>query len=236
MARIIVRADGRSESGGTPLLFHNPRLSDPLDPFTREIAKISRKRGKTEADHLEMALLEFVGGLYHDGADEWLQRARNVEEILLVKDPTINGSGVYQPYIPAHSMRRSIQEAAKKHKQGKSIERGLSPIAMKAPVKYEGPTDIDELWQSGRFALRKHVGIQGKLTQRTRAVLTDWQIEFEFEIDLNVLDPEQVDQFAKLAGRYEALGDYRSGGYGRFLGSAMLGESTPTSSRKKVAA
>lgn len=223
MARMVVTADGRTESGGTPLLFHNPRLADPLDPFSREIGKISRKRGKTEADHLEIALLEFIGGLYHDGADDWLKANRKPDEtIITLKDPTVNGNGIFAPYLPGSNMRASIQEAAKKHKQGKSVERGLMPVTLKNKVVYDGPTDLDELWQSGRHALRKEVGIQGKLTQRTRAIFVDWQIEFEMELDLNVLDPDQINQFAELAGRYEGLGDNRKNGYGRFAGSARL--------------
>lgn len=222
MARMLVTLDGRTESKGSPVVMHNPRLADPLDPFSREIAKISKKRGKTEADHLEIALLEFVGGLYHDGADEWLRQNKQVEEILLLSDPTVNGSEAVGPYIPGEVVLRSIQAAARQHKLGKAIERGFSPVTLKAPLQYEGPREPDALWREGRFALRKSVGIQSSRTIRTRPVFLDWQLECEFEIDLNIIDPDKINQFAQESGRYFGIGDYRSGGYGRSLGMAIV--------------
>lgn len=222
MARMLVTLDGRTESNGSPVVMHNPRLADPLDPFSREIGKISKKRGKTEADHLEIALLEFVGGMYHDGTDEWLRKNKDVEEILLLQDPTVSEGEDIGPYIPGEVILRSIQAAARQHKLGKSIERGLSPVTLKAALQYDGPRDLDELWQSGRFALRKSVGIQSSRTIRTRPVFLDWQVECEFELDLNIIDPDKIDQFAQESGRYFGIGDYRSGGYGRSAGSAFL--------------
>ena len=65
--RMTLLLDGRAEAGGSPLVMHNERLADPLDEYVRDIAKLSRKRQKTEADHLEIARLEFLGGLYLNG-------------------------------------------------------------------------------------------------------------------------------------------------------------------------
>ena len=195
MARMIVSLDGRTAANGAPLLMHNERLADPLDPFSLEIAKISKKRGKTEADHLEIARLEFAGGMYHD------------EEV--------------GPYIPGWHVIRCIQNAGKQHKLGASVLRGVTPVSMKAPVEYAGPRDIESMWKAGTFALRKSVGISSARTMRTRPVFEEWQLRVEIEIDLNVLDPEKIDQLAEEAGRYQGLGDYRPI-YGRFAGSAAL--------------
>ena len=67
MARMLVTLDGRSEAGGCPLVPATGRAC-----LIRSIRSLwqsrrsARKRGKVEADHLEVALLEFVGGMYHD--------------------------------------------------------------------------------------------------------------------------------------------------------------------------
>lgn len=54
--------------GQTPFLMHNSRLANPLDVYTKEIAKRSGKRKKTEEDIEELARLEWEGGLYlNDG-------------------------------------------------------------------------------------------------------------------------------------------------------------------------
>ncbi len=55
--------------GVGPMLMHNSRLGDPLDPITKALAAITSKRLKTEADHMRIAELEFHGSLYlHHGA------------------------------------------------------------------------------------------------------------------------------------------------------------------------
>ena len=53
-------------TGRSALVQHNPQLLDPMNPITREIAKLTWKRKKTDADYDEIAHLEFLGGLYHD--------------------------------------------------------------------------------------------------------------------------------------------------------------------------
>jgi hypothetical protein len=208
MARMLVTLDGRSESNGTPLLMHNERLADPLDPYALEIAKISKKRGKTEQDHLEIARLEFVGGLYHD--DD------------------------LGPYIPGWHVIRCIQNAGKQHKLGASVLRGVVPATEKAPVQYDGPRDIEAMWKDGRFALRKSVGIGSSRTMRTRPLFTEWTLAVEIEVDLRILDPEKINQLAEEAGRYQALGDYRPV-YGRFLGAAKLVEPAKAAREKAMA-
>lgn len=195
MARVSVILDGRTGSNGAPLLMHNERLADPLDPHSLEIAKISKKRGKTEADHLEIARLEFAGGLYYD--DE------------------------LGPVLPGWNIVRCIQDGGKRHKLGAAVLRGVMPTVQFAPVQYDGPRDIEGMWNDGRFALRKGVGIGSSRVMRTRPVFTDWQVETEIEVDLTVLDPEKVNQLVAEAGRYAGIGDSRPI-YGRFLGSASL--------------
>lgn len=195
MARMIVSLDGTTASNGTPLLMHNERLADPLNQYALEIGKISKKRGKTETDHLEIARLEFEGGMYHDDT--------------------------LGPHIPVWHVVRCIQNAGKQHKLGASVLRGVVPAIEKAPVQYDGPREIQAMWEDGRFALRKSVGIGSSRTMRTRPVFTDWTLEAEIEVDLSVLDPDKINQLVEEAGRYQGLGDYRPV-YGRFHGSAIL--------------
>lgn len=195
MARMRVHLDGRAQSNGSPLLMHNERMADPLNSYAMEVAKISKKRGKTEADHLEVARLEFVGGMYFD------------EEM--------------GPCMPVWNVVRMIQEAGKRHKLGKSVLRGVVPAAQIVPVLYDGPRTIEEMWNDGRFYLRASVGVGQSRVIRTRPCFEDWQVEAEIEVDLTVLDPEKINQLVEEAGRYEGLGDNRPK-FGRFLGSAAL--------------
>lgn len=207
MARMRVILDGRAKSNGCPLLMHNERLADPLNEYALAIGKLSKQRNKTEAIHLEIARLEFVGGMYYDEKDG--------------------------PVMPVWNIVRCIQNAGKQHKLGASVLRGVIPATVTTPVLYEGPRTIEEMWEAGTFALRKSVGIGSSRTMRTRPAFTDWQINAEIEVDLTQLNPEKVNQLVEEAGRYQGLGDNRPV-FGRFLGRAELVKATLTPTEKEV--
>lgn len=206
MARMTVYLDGSTEANGAPLLMHNERMIDALDPFTRSVAEISKRRGKTDADELELSYREWLGCMYHDG---------------LLSDPGHITEGTLGPFMPVFNIVRSIQNAGKQYKLGASVLRGVVPAQLNAPVLYDGPRDAESMWKDGRFALRKAVGVGQKRIMRTRPVFVDWRIEAEIEVDLTQINPEKINQLVADAGRYQALGDYRPV-YGRFLGRAEL--------------
>jgi hypothetical protein len=186
--KVLLKLDGRTASGGSPLVMHNERLADPLDEYTREIAKVSKKRNKTEADHLEIGRLEFLGGMY------------------------TNGNG---PCIPAWNILRCLQDGGKRHKRGADVLRGVYPLAEHADVIYDGERDPDTMWKLGGFALRKTVGIQRSRTMRTRPIFTDWQAELAVEVDPVVFDLDALRNIWREAGVYAGLGEMRPV-YGRF--------------------
>jgi hypothetical protein len=188
---VVLVMDGRAASGGAPLLMHNERLADPLDEATRAIAAISKKRNKTEADHLEISRLEFLGGMY------------------------VNGNG---PCLPGWNIIRCLQDAARRHKRGQDVLRGVYPKDEHTDVLYDGPREPDELWKAGTFALRKSVGVQRARTMRTRPVFQDWQAELAVEVDSTVFDLDTLRNIWREAGVYVGIGDMRPV-YGRFAGT-----------------
>lgn len=196
--KVILNLDGRTASGGSPLVMHNERLADPLEDVVREIAKISKKRNKTEANHLEIARLEFHGGLY------------------------VNGNG---PCLPAWNILRCLQDGAKRHKRGVDVPRGVYPILEHTDVLYDGPRDPDELWKDGTFALRKTVGIQRSRTMRTRPIFTNWQAALPAEVDMAIWDLDTLRNCWADAGKYSGLGEMRPI-YGRFVGTIELADGT----------
>lgn len=186
--KVLLQLDGRSASGGAPLIMHNERLADPLNDFTRALAAVTKKRSKTEADHLEIGRLEFLGGLY------------------------TNGNG---PCLPAWNILRCLQDGAKRHKRGADVLRGVYPLVEHTDVLYDGPRDPDEMWKSGTFALRKSVGVQRSRTIRTRPYFTEWQAELPVEVDPVVFDLDVLTQCWRDAGVYAGIGDMRPV-HGRF--------------------
>lgn len=189
--KVLLMLDGRSAAGGTPLIMHNERLADPLDEYTRAISKVAKKRNKTDADHMEIGRLEFLGGLY------------------------MNGNG---PCVPAINILRCLQQGAMRVKRGRDVLRGISPLAQHADLAYAGPREADEMWRVGGFSLRKSVGVQRSRTMRTRPLFHEWSAVLPVEVDPTVFDPDTLAATWRDAGVYAGLGDMRPI-YGRFCGT-----------------
>lgn len=198
--KVLLKMDGTTSAGGSALLMHSERLADPLDDTVREIQKFSKKRSKTEADHMEIARLEFLGGMY------------------------ANGNG---PCLPAWNIIRCLQEGAQRSKRGKDVLRGIYPVVEHADVAfadpqtgkpYSGDRDPEALWKHGGFSLRKSVGIQRARTMRTRPLFVDWSAELPVEVDATIFDLDVLSEIWRQAGVYTGLGDMRPV-YGRFAGT-----------------
>jgi hypothetical protein len=179
-------------TGTSPLLMHNSRLADPLDPIVKAVKSISGKRIKTEADHEAMARLEFEGGLYLDDQ--------------------------LGPVVPGANIERSLVEGARITKSGKKIERGLFVLDPYVQLIYNGPRTAAELWDKG-FISRLSVGVTTNRVMRTRPQFTEWALQAEAEVDAFVLNPTDLQAIAETAGRMVGIGDYRpgkGGSYGRY--------------------
>ena len=201
--KLILKIDGTTASGGSPLVMHNERLADPLDACTRALAAISKKRNKTEADHQEMARIEFIGGMYSDPP---------------MSTPADWTNG-HKPCLPAWNILRCLQDGATRHKRGKDVLRGVYPLAECGLLGFDGADlKINELWVAGAYALRKTVGVQRARTVRTRPMFTDWTCELPIEVDSTVFDVDTLRQCWRDAGIYSGLGEMRPV-YGRFTGT-----------------
>ena len=193
--KVQITLDG-SRDYGTPIIFHSEVLADPLSPQARTLAELSKKRGRTEADEIEMARREWVGGMYFDDA--------------------------IGPVLPTWNIVRSIQDGARMTKHGKAVERGVFPEVEHVALDYDGPRDLDTLWKDGRFAIRKGVKLAGRRVIRTRPIFHGWKASATLVIDPNVIDFPLFCQVCNAAGRYHGIGDFRSGRYGRYVPSVLL--------------
>lgn len=180
-------------TGTSPLLMHSDRLSNPLDPLTKEIKTYSGKKKKTDEDHLAMAKLEWTGGMYFD--------------------PKIG------PHLPARNIKATLIVAAKKSKDGPKMKTGATILETMCPLKYKGPRDIKGLWEDGQYTDVRSVGVMGSRVMRCRPVFREWETTFTVVYDAAVVDRADVIRFAETAGQLIGLGDYRpanGGDFGRF--------------------
>lgn len=180
-----------SIKGLSPSLMHADTLCDPLHPLSKEIAKYSKKRQKTEEDHLMVAWLDWRGALYWD-----------------------EDTG---PHWPAANIQRMIRDAAALRRKGKDILRAVVFEQDKFPLIYVGPRDPESLFKSENpsFKLRKTVVVQRSRVVRTRPMFTDWSLDFSFLVDESVIDDTELAQYLHDAGRFVALSDWRPL-YGKF--------------------
>lgn len=176
-------------SGTAPLLQHNARLSDPLDPATKALKRASSKRTKTDDDHALVAEAEFRGSLYID--------------------PDIG------PYIPGENIAAALFEGAKLNKLGVKVKRGMFIETDVNPLAYNGPRTADGLWADMNFRHRASVKVGTARVIRTRPVFSGWTSSCDGVIDETQLDLDLLQQIASNAGAFIGLGDWRPR-FGRF--------------------
>lgn len=174
-------------TGVSPLVMHNSRLVDPLDPWSREIAAIAAKRHKTIADHERLSKVEWYGSAWvHDD----------------------------KPCIPANVIEGLIVAAAKTRKRGAQARSGVICPAHIC-LSYSGPDSLDALWEDPRFRLRMPVRTPGGRVMRTRPQFPEWQAEVEIRFLPSLVDAEAVESWLKLGGDLLGIGDFRPK-HGRF--------------------
>lgn len=176
-------------TGECPLLQHNVRLANPLDPLVKEIGAIAKKRSKTDSDHELLAQLEFKAGMYFDDQDG--------------------------PYVPGQWIDRVLENSGKREKLGSTMKAYSRVLEDRCPIQYDGPRTLDGLWKRG-FYWTTAVGIQQRKTMRTRPRFDKWGLECTIVYDEAALDRAQIVRTMERAGIAIGIGDYRPR-YGRFI-------------------
>jgi hypothetical protein len=166
---------------------HNGALADPLDERAISLAAITGKRLKTRADHEEISRREWYGGL-------WLYDKL--------------------PCLPQEAIEAAFIKGALTRKRGDAAKAGFVANAP-AMLAYDGPTDLDELWQNENFRLRKGVRVLKARTMRTRPRFPEWSAVISATFLTTELNRSEVVDFMKIAGAMRGIGDWRPK-YGRF--------------------
>lgn len=177
--------------GAAPILLHNGHTADPMNPFSRAKKEISGKRKKTDADHEEIARIEFQAGFY---ADE-----------------------LGRPVIPGEVIEATMINAAKKLKLGQQAKSAIFSSGL-WPLIYKGPKTITELLEdpTRAFWFTTGVRIQQSRVMLTRPIFRDWELKFEISVNDESMNFSEIKQILDIAGTQIGLCDYRPK-YGRFI-------------------
>ncbi len=183
-------------TGTRPLVMHNVRLANPLDPYAKAHKELSGIRKKTDEIYAEMARVEYLGGLYEDST--------------------------LGPYVPGEWVFASLVQGARLNALGKKVERGLllGDTGDVNPLVYKGTRDKDKLALDPNFGLLKAVRVGQSRVMRTRPCFRGWSCEIPLFLDQDVLNFEDLVSIADRAGRYIGIGDHRPM-YGRFTAETL---------------
>ena len=170
--------------GLTPTIMHNGRLADPMDDIVQQIRAITDKKGnKTDDDRLQLQRLEWFGGLYIDE-----QR---------------------RPCWPGENIEALIRTAAKKTKKGILVQIGVQ-VPDNVPVIYEGPKDLDKLYEDSRFRLVKRAVVGRSSIVRTRPIFpVPWSLEFVVRYTKQKVNRPNLITWIELAFSEIGLSDWR---------------------------
>ena len=174
--------------GVTPTICHNGQTCDPLNRFAKAIKEISGKRKKSDKDYEDMARLEWEAGFYFD------------------KD--------MKPCWPGQNIKRMILDAAKKSKEGPLAKTGVIVSGL-FPILYQGPKDVEGMWNDDNFRIAAKVKVQQSSVIRTRPIFPEWRLKFTVMTNSEIVNKNQVKQWITTAGQIIGLSDWRPD-YGQF--------------------
>lgn len=178
-------------TGTTDILFHNERLADPFDPYTREIAVVA-KRKKTDEGLRELAALEWRGGFYE-----------------------IDGYAV----VPAKNILGMLRDAGRLERLGTQIERGVFTDEAAFRVHFAGkPVVIEAIKGNPAFIDCRCICVnRGSRVTRTRPrVPAGWSLEVSVAFDPETVTRDALERAWHEAGRKVGLCDARRIHQGRF--------------------
>ena len=152
-------------TGLRPLLMHNGRLANPLDPWARLVAEVSKKRNKTVQDYAELARREARGAMYE------------------------TADGVLG--IPLTNVWKCLQQAGKSFKLGTAIDLAIADNPDILPLFIGGePQKCDTYLEHHPECLfYRSVVVQRRRTMRARPLMPmGWTVDATFSLREDLLD------------------------------------------------
>lgn len=189
--------------GVAPLIMHNGRLANPMDPVVREIARISAKERKTEVGAKKQSDLQWFGALYLNEENEVIVPGENIEAMLVL--------------------------AGRKFKKGQQVTSGVFcdgawKLEMRPKLKQQAFTigSIQGFIPTEKRDVEFRDQRMGRVPPRTggrvvitRPIFRNWSLAFTLSFEPTIIDREMLIEIVRKAGREIGLLDWRPK-FGRF--------------------
>jgi hypothetical protein len=178
-------------TGTHPMLMHNGRLANPIDPWTRQLKALTGKRKKTDEDLYEIARVEARAGCWE------------------TTDGLLG--------VPSGAVWRCFYDSAKQFKLGTTVKKSLYFDDIVEPLTIDGAkVHCDDFVADFENVDYRSVKIQSSKVMRARTKIpVGWETIHSFELFDDVLDVRDLQPVLTSAGRLYGLGDWRPT-YGRF--------------------
>lgn len=169
------------------MIMKNGQTVDPLNPFSKALKMITKKRTKTDSDYEEMARIEYKSALY---------------------------MGVNGPVIPQSNIEAMLIAAAKKFKEGIQAKSGMY-VKGNADLIYDGPKDPEAMFANSNFRDVRAVTVGRAKVMRSRPIFHEWEANVTVVYEDEVVNVGRVDEWVKTAGTSIGLCEMRPR-FGRF--------------------
>lgn len=193
----------RTLTGISPILLHNGRLANPLDPMSKAMKEVSAKKKKTDDDHKLMSDIEWLGSIYT--ASEINVTIRGYNVAVKCDGPVC---------IPGDNISSMLALAGAKSRRKQAFTAGVL-VDGDFPLQYSGPSTLAELFAKPAYRYIKGCRIGQSRVMRTRPIFRSWSLQIAIQYLSDLLNPNEVDEALTLAGAQIGLCDYRPR-YGRF--------------------
>lgn len=199
--------------GITPLILHNGRTANPLDPYSKRLKALTSKRGKTEEDVEQLLAVQWEAALYFD-ADLGL-------------------------YMPSENLFAAFLKGAKKFKLGGKS----SAVSFPEPIGYSIETrngkNFEALKADPGNKFIRTVTIQRAKTVSCRAIFNSWAIKFYLEFETSTIDANEIKTIFSAMGSRIGLGVWtpsspKPGSNGRFVIKSLVWTSGKTGEQKHM--
>lgn len=187
--------------GVSPLIMCSDKLCDPLNEDKKKLSQLTSLKRKTDEHHKLIDKIMWEGNLCY-------------EEDLGI-------------YVPTKWVRASIQNGAKKNRNGRLIVGVVIDEPIGVTIKGYKKTTPEMLWnildKKGKqiHVLRESAVVKMARIMISKPIINSWEISFKIELDTEIFPFEQFKLALFNAGRLSGIGGMRpergSGSYGRFI-------------------
>lgn len=186
-------------TGSGALLMNNPQTVDTMNPYQKQISKITKKRIKTEDEFSKLHDLEIRAKIYWE------------DDRLVIPSAWLTAA--------IHANAHAIEKISKAKSRS-----GLFATTPYIPLSYDKQRSVktpDDIVNNNFFRVTKILK-QGQVRIcKAIPIFNGWSFETELEFDDTVVDFYQLKNIITHAAKYGGFGDFRPT-YGRAAAKVTL--------------